>query len=96
MTQLLLRTGFIERVALPGERRGYYHMPPGVSCRILTENLLQVTAFRHLSERGLRLLEGSDPARRVRLEEMRGLNAFIERKFPALIQEWQQELVGES
>lgn len=94
MTQLLLRMGFIERVALPGERKAYFHIPPGVSSRILSENLLQVTAFRGLAERGLRLLEASDSARRARLEEMRDLNAFIERKFPALMEEWQQEFAA--
>ena len=87
-TRMLIQMGIIERVSLPGQRRDHYRIIPDFWSRVLEEKAQQFTEFRRLAEQGLSLLEGSSPARRQRLEEMRDLYAFMEREYPLVLSHW--------
>ena len=91
MTRLLIRIGIIERISLPGQRRDYFHIKVGSWHQMLRESLVQTTAFRQLTERGLELIENEAHFNRQWLEEMRDMYAFFEREFPVLLERWEQE-----
>lgn len=90
-TRMLIQFGFIERISLPGERRDYYRLLPHLWSRVLAEKRNQFNLFLQLAERGLALLDGADPQRRERLEEMHDLYAFMDREYPALLERWRAE-----
>ena len=91
MTHLLIRIGMIERLSLPGQRRDYFRIKTGAWHQMLTDSMVQITAFRQLVERGLELIEDKAHFNRRWLEEMRDMYAFFEREFPTLMERWEQE-----
>jgi DNA-binding transcriptional regulator GbsR (MarR family) len=94
MTRLLIQIELVELASRPGERRDYYRIASNAWANSLQERLNQAHAFRQLADEGLALLAGSDPQRRLRLEEMRSLYALLEGEIPKLLQRWQNERQG--
>ncbi len=90
-TRLLIQIGLIERLSLPGQRRDYFRIKTGAWHQMLTDSMVQITAFRQLVERGLELIEDKAHFNRRWLEEMRDMYAFFEREFPAMLERWEQE-----
>src|SRR5262245_55117434 len=95
MTALLVRARLIERVAIPGERRDYFRVRPRAMSELMLEATARLTAFRRLSEAGLRLLATAPPVRRERLEDVHAVAVFLEREYPALLERWEQHRQGE-
>lgn len=91
MTRLLLTSGTLEVVPVPGERATYYQLSPRSLERKLERRLAEMVAFRALTERGLRLLDGAPAAQRERLETVHSLYAFLERELPVLLERWRAE-----
>ncbi len=91
MTRLLIRIGLIERLSLLGQRRDYFRIKPGAWHQMLKDSLVQTTAFRQLTERGLGLIEDKAHFNRQWLEEMRDMYAFFEQELPTLLERWEQE-----
>lgn len=89
MTRLLIQISLIERMSLPGQRRDYFQIKPNAWSHLAEQRLAQITAFRQLAERGLKLFEDEDPLRQ-QLEEMRDIHAFWERELPALNDRWEE------
>lgn len=91
MTRLLLQMGLIERVGLPGDRRDYFRLKPGAWTQLAQQEVYEFSALRQLAERGLDLLQGEDTDIKRRLEDARGLFAYLEREYPILIDRWERE-----
>jgi DNA-binding transcriptional regulator GbsR (MarR family) len=91
MTRLLMQTGLIERLGVPGRRRSVYRIKSGGFTEVLKMKLQFTTELRRIAEHGLDLLEGWPKESRIRLEEYRDLCVFFEREFPALIAKWEKE-----
>ncbi|MBD1938191.1 MarR family transcriptional regulator [Microcoleus sp. FACHB-68] len=91
MTRLLIQARLVERMSLPGDRRDYFCIKLGAWSALIKQQVAQITAIRQLAEHGLQLVEGEDPQRRQRLQEMHDFHAFFERQFPMLIECWEQE-----
>lgn len=90
-TRLLIQIGLIERVALAGDRRDYFQIKPNAWTQLTRQQIVRVTAFRKLAERGLELLSGRDGELQQRLQEMRDIHAFWERELPRINQRWEEE-----
>lgn len=90
-TRLLIQIGLIERVSLAGDRRDYFQIKPNAWTQLTQQQMLRVTAFRQLAERGLELLSGSDRQLQQRLREMHEIHAFWERELPRVHQRWEAE-----
>ena len=90
-SRMLIRIGLIERIRIPGERRNYYRITPGIWERSLQSKMEQITAFRQLADRGLDLLKKESPERRQPLESMHSLYALFERELPTLLKRWERE-----
>ncbi|MBE9179411.1 MarR family transcriptional regulator [Oculatella sp. LEGE 06141] len=91
MTRLLIQIGLIERVSLPGHRRDYFQIRPNAWTQLTKQRMAQLKAFRELAERGLKLMEGTQPPLQERLQEMRDVHAFLEQELPRLIERWEQQ-----
>ncbi len=91
MTHLLLQMGFIERVAMPGNRRDHFRFKSGAWTEMIRQTVYELTAMRELAERGLKLTISKDPQLQERLNEARDLYAFLEHEYPLLIQRWEKE-----
>jgi DNA-binding transcriptional regulator GbsR (MarR family) len=91
MTRLLLQIGLIERISLPGQRRDYFRIKPNAWSELTKQRMVQITAFRQLAERGLKMMKGEDAQLLQRLEEMRDIHAFFEQELPLIIDRWEQK-----
>lgn len=91
MTRLLIQVSLIERLSLPGQRRDYFRIRPHAWSQMIKQRLVQITAFREMADKGLKLLEDEPPNLRQRLEEMRDIHAFFERELPAMNARWEAE-----
>lgn len=87
--RFLVQAGYVERFGVAGDRRTYYRVKPGAWTRSLDEQLAAIVRFRRLADRGLQVLDGTPPARRQRLEQMRDLFGFLEERYPALVESYQ-------
>lgn len=96
MTRFLDDRGFIERTALPGDRRVYYRIRAGVWSHLLRERLKGVAVMRALADRAAALVEHRPPAQRARAEEMAAFYAWWEREMPALFDRWEQQVAERS
>ncbi len=88
-TRLLMQIGLIERISLPDYRYDHYRLKPGAWYELTRQKARQITAVRRLAERGLKLMEGQDPALKDRLEEMCQLYSFFEQEFPTILKRWE-------
>lgn len=95
MSRLLMQIGLIERVSFAGDRRDYFQIKPHAWAHMTKQRMTQITAFRHLAERGLELLADEPPKLTSRLQEMYDIHAFLERELPLLDERWVQEQAQE-
>ena len=86
-TRLLIQTGLVERLSLPGIRHDYFRLRPDAWQNIIKHGLEdEIKMFRQLAEHGLILFADKNPTTREWLEDMRDIYAFLEQEFPALIE----------
>jgi len=91
MTRLLIQSGVVERMGLPGKRDMYYRIKPGSWSGLMRARMAHVTAIRELADRGLALVAGKDPKLGQRLQELHNLYAFLEKEIPALLDRYDRE-----
>ncbi|MBM3166229.1 MAG: MarR family transcriptional regulator [Chloroflexi bacterium] len=90
MTWLLIHSGLVEKLGVPGSRATYYRLRHGSWSELMKSRMSRVRAMRELSERGLSLMEGESPEMRCRLEEMRDFYRFFEQEVLPLLDRWGQ------
>jgi DNA-binding MarR family transcriptional regulator len=91
MTRMLLLSGLVERVGVPGERATYFALKDDGFEKRFELLMHTVVGFRPLAERGLELLADADVERTHRLRSLRALYGFLEREMPAMIDKWRRE-----
>jgi DNA-binding MarR family transcriptional regulator len=93
MTRLLVRSGLIEKVGIPGERTTYFRLRDDGFESLFAFKLQALVSFRPLADRGLQLLGEVDPSadRSHRLRVIRALYAFFEREMPVMLDKWRDE-----
>lgn len=89
-TRLLIQTGLVDRVSLPGERKDFYRLNEEAWLRSWQGRLQAVTITREMAERGLALLAAEPPARRERLQEMHAMFVYLEEELPSMLQRWRE------
>jgi DNA-binding transcriptional regulator GbsR (MarR family) len=87
----LIQMGFVERVAVPGDRRSFYRLRSDAWTAAIDAREAEMRRLRELAERGLAALADAPAERRGRLDDMRHLAAFIEAEFPALVTRFHQQ-----
>ncbi len=91
MTRLLIHSGMLERVALPGQRRDHFRIKSGNWGLFMQARFRWIITFRETLDRGLALTHDKDDKTQKPLRELRDLYAFIESEFPALYERWEKE-----
>lgn len=89
--RLLTEIGFIERVPPSVPRRVYYRFKPGGWLIFMRQRMRLWTELHQIAERGLELLQGDDPAIRMRLQEAHDLFSLIEKEYPSLLKQFESE-----
>jgi DNA-binding transcriptional regulator GbsR (MarR family) len=84
-TRLLAEVGLIERVASPVPRRDYYRFKPGGWILYMRQWLDLWADLHKTTERGLALMENKPPELKERLLEAHDLFSFLEKQYPALL-----------
>jgi len=90
MTRLLIQTGMVEKIGIPGKRDNYYRIRSGSWSELMKNRLPHLTAMRKLAEKGLGLIAERTPESRQRLQELRDFYAFLEREIPSLLDRYEQ------
>lgn len=76
--RMLIQFGFIERLAVVGDRRTYFRLRPNAFAAGERERIRAMAELQDLADVGLRALGDAPPQRSRRLREMRDLLAYME------------------
>ncbi len=90
-TRMLIRFGLIERVRLPGDRKDSYRISTDIWERAFKEKLFQLSIFRQLAQKGLKLMKNEPPQHKQRLQQMHDIYAFYEKEMPKLLDKWEKK-----
>ncbi len=86
-TRMLVKTGAVERVGRPADRRDYFRVRTGFIDRLLDEGAQTANRMRVVFDWGSELVsESATP--HAALDEAREFCAFVERQFTDLLQHW--------
>jgi len=91
MTRMLLQSGLIEKVRIPGERQIYFQIQDKAWINVLENQLENVNALRNISASGLELLEEDPDTDKTRLQEMNKFYKFAEKHLPKIIEQYKKE-----
>jgi DNA-binding transcriptional regulator GbsR (MarR family) len=89
--RLLETAGLIRRTTRRGDRKEYFHVPPGSIVTILESRLPVTTAWRQLADHGLDLLADRPPEIRARMQELRDVYAFMETELPSMLERFLEQ-----
>jgi len=87
-TQLLLRSEFIERISLPGERRHFYRLRSNLLEDVMSKRTDHIFRHGQLFEMGMDLLRGEPTEVKMRLIELQAYIDFFADELPALRERW--------
>lgn len=74
----LIQFGYIERLALAGDRRTYYRLRPNAFAAGERQRIRSMADLAVMAESGLRAMHGAPPESTRRLEEMRDLLTYMQ------------------
>ena len=75
--RLLIQFGFIERLAVAGDRRTYFRLRPNAVAAGERQRIRTMADMTAMADAGLRAMRGSSPERTRRLKEMRTLSSYM-------------------
>ena len=76
--RMLSQFGFIERLAIAGDRRTYFRLRPHAFAAGERQRIRTMADLKAMADAGLHAMRGSPPERGRRLQEMRDLSAYME------------------
>lgn len=94
MTRLLLQSGFIEKVRMPGERQTYFKLVDHAWCKVMERQLEIMSQLRDISAKYKEELKDEDVNRIDRLNEMHDFYEFVTDHFPESIEEYKKSCEG--
>jgi DNA-binding transcriptional regulator GbsR (MarR family) len=94
MTRLLLQSGFIEKVRMPGERQTYFKLVDHAWCKVMERQLEIMSQLRDISAKYKEELKDEDVNRIDRLNEMYDFYEFVTDHFPESIEEYKKSCEG--
>jgi DNA-binding transcriptional regulator GbsR (MarR family) len=89
-TRFLESQGFLDRISVPGERKDYFALPPGVAATLLTSAQKSANTFTALFDRAITLTSKKGQQALPSLYEARDLFAFLAQEYPLLLERWQK------
>lgn len=91
MARLLVENGLIERVATSVPRRDYYRFKEGGWVLYMRQWLALMRELHKIAERGLAMMDEKPAELKERLLEAHDLFSLVEERFPALLDQLEQE-----
>lgn len=93
MTRMLLASGLLEIVPVPGERGTYVRLSDDGFEALFAHKIQQLVSFRPLAAKGLGVLarEGASDAQAQRLRILTALYTFYETEMPAMLERWREQ-----
>lgn len=88
-TRLLLGTGLIERVGVPGARGDYFRLISRGWGELLRLHIDKMARVRHVTEQNLALADARGKSVRDRMKAMHDFFLFVEQELPTLIARWE-------
>lgn len=76
--RMLSHFGYIERLAVAGDRRTYFRLRPNAFAAGERQRIRTMADLKAMADAGLNALRGSPPERGRRLREMRNHSAYME------------------
>ncbi|MFC1971489.1 GbsR/MarR family transcriptional regulator [Chloroflexota bacterium] len=93
--RLLIQIGLVELFVIPGVRHDHYRLHPEALRRVIKHGLEdEIKMLKNLAEHGIELFKGESSVRRKWLEEMCDRYTFLDREFPALMERYKKQSVG--
>jgi DNA-binding transcriptional regulator GbsR (MarR family) len=89
--RILETAGLVRRTSRRGDRKEYFHVPPGSIVSVLNARLPVTTAWRRMAEHGLELLADRTPEQRARMQELRDVYAFMEQELPSMLERFLEQ-----
>ena len=86
--RLLIQFGFIERIAVAGDRRTYFRLRPNAFAAGERQRIRTMADMTAMADTGLRAMRGSSPERTRRLKEMRTLSSYMEKVLTEALDEF--------
>jgi DNA-binding transcriptional regulator GbsR (MarR family) len=93
--RMLIQFGFIERLAVAGDRRTYFRLRPNAFAAGERQRLQTMIDLQRMADVGLGALRGSSDERCRRLYEMRDLLSYMERALTDALRQYRQPTQGE-
>ncbi len=86
--RMLMRSEAAERVPVPGSRKHFYRLRPGLWRREIERRVQEAVRTRDLAAEGLQRLESAPAEQLGRLRDMREMYDFLARGYQELSQRW--------
>ncbi len=81
----------VRRVPVQSSRATYLRLADDASPELMRERMARLRILRDVGAQGLKLLDGSTPERRRRLQRFHDFYSFMEREFKPIIDRWDAE-----
>lgn len=92
--RLIVETGAVEVVSLPGDRRDYYRFTANPWERGILVNIEHMVRLRRIAEQGLTALSPVDEASRARLLQMLDFCDFALDEYRAMLERWRTRVLA--
>ncbi len=89
-TRMLSQFGFIERLAVAGDRRTYFRLRPNAFVAGERHRLQTMADLQRMADAGLAALSEAPPERSRRLHEMRDLLGYMEKALTDALNDYSQ------
>ena len=90
-SRMLIESGFINRISLPGQRRDVYRIDNDAWIKGFERKSAEMETMHQFAKRGLALVAQAPPEQRQRVEEMIEAYTFMGREYPLLLERWKQQ-----
>jgi DNA-binding transcriptional regulator GbsR (MarR family) len=90
--KMLVNTGFVQPVSLPGDRKTYYRVSQQEIARMMDAKILEFIAFSKILEKGLQLRQANDDVS----DWIRQTSAFYQwasNEVDAIVKKWERDKV---
>ncbi|GAB3461018.1 hypothetical protein GCM10027570_46530 [Streptomonospora sediminis] len=92
--RMLQRAGALERVAVPGSRKHYYRLRPGMWRQEIDKRVEEAAMVRDLTAKGLQELSDAPPEQLRRLRDMNDMYSFLSQEYSRIRDLWHSKEDG--
>lgn len=90
MTRLLMQSGFIEKVRIPGKRQTYFKLVEHAWCKVMERHLEKMKQLRDISAKYREVLDAEGEDDIDRLNQMHNFYEFVTENFPESIEDYKK------